>query len=98
MTLCGHNFGFDKTESFKASVVMVEVAGAPCKLARQDINRCVWVCLFVCSRERTWHLHLDPIPVCALWRVVDAPAIACQRARQTGVLTFLQRAPFPDGI
>uniref|UniRef100_A0A671VBM4 receptor protein-tyrosine kinase n=1 Tax=Sparus aurata TaxID=8175 RepID=A0A671VBM4_SPAAU len=47
VTMCGDNFGFDKTESFKASVVTVEVAGAPCKLARQDINRYVWVCLFV---------------------------------------------------
>uniref|UniRef100_A0A671V8N1 receptor protein-tyrosine kinase n=1 Tax=Sparus aurata TaxID=8175 RepID=A0A671V8N1_SPAAU len=42
VTMCGDNFGFDKTESFKASVVTVEVAGAPCKLARQDINRYVW--------------------------------------------------------
>lgn len=40
--MCGLNFGFDKTESFKASLVTVEVAGAPCKLLRQDyINR--WV-------------------------------------------------------
>ncbi|XP_029290542.1 hepatocyte growth factor receptor isoform X2 [Cottoperca gobio] len=40
VTMCGRNFGFDKTESFKASLVTVEVAGAPCKLPRQDnINR-----------------------------------------------------------
>ncbi|XP_027139100.1 hepatocyte growth factor receptor isoform X2 [Larimichthys crocea] len=40
VTMCGRNFGFDKTESFKASLVSVEVAGAPCKLPRQDnINR-----------------------------------------------------------
>ncbi|KAF7223929.1 hepatocyte growth factor receptor [Nothobranchius furzeri] len=40
VTICGYNFGFDKTENFKASMVTVEVAGAPCKLARQDhINR-----------------------------------------------------------
>ncbi|XP_078112626.1 hepatocyte growth factor receptor isoform X2 [Sander vitreus] len=40
VTMCGSNFGFDKTESFKASLVTVEVAGAPCKLPRQDnINR-----------------------------------------------------------
>uniref|UniRef100_A0A8C9ZAX7 receptor protein-tyrosine kinase n=1 Tax=Sander lucioperca TaxID=283035 RepID=A0A8C9ZAX7_SANLU len=45
VTMCGSNFGFDKTESFKASLVTVEVAGAPCKLPRQDnINRCVCVC------------------------------------------------------
>ncbi|XP_071313534.1 hepatocyte growth factor receptor isoform X2 [Trachinotus anak] len=36
VTICGHNFGFDKTESFKASLVSVEVAGAHCKLPRQD--------------------------------------------------------------
>ncbi|XP_015227728.1 PREDICTED: hepatocyte growth factor receptor isoform X1 [Cyprinodon variegatus] len=40
VTICGHNFGFDKTENFKTSMVNVEVAGATCKLARQDrINR-----------------------------------------------------------
>ncbi|XP_063768557.1 hepatocyte growth factor receptor isoform X2 [Eleginops maclovinus] len=40
VTMCGRNFGFDKTENFKASMVTVEVAGAPCKLPRQDnINR-----------------------------------------------------------
>ncbi|KAJ3595885.1 hypothetical protein NHX12_002297, partial [Muraenolepis orangiensis] len=36
VTICGQNFGFNKTESFKASLVTVEVAGAPCKLYRQD--------------------------------------------------------------
>lgn len=42
MTICGRNFGFDKTENFKASLVTVEVGGAPCKLLRQDnLNRCV---------------------------------------------------------
>ncbi|XP_042352020.1 hepatocyte growth factor receptor isoform X2 [Plectropomus leopardus] len=40
VTMCGRNFGFDKTESFKASLVTVEVAGVPCKLSRLDnINR-----------------------------------------------------------
>ncbi|XP_031717018.1 hepatocyte growth factor receptor isoform X1 [Anarrhichthys ocellatus] len=39
VTMCGSNFGFDKTENFKASEVTVEVAGAPCRLTRQDINR-----------------------------------------------------------
>ncbi|AWP07855.1 met proto-oncogene (hepatocyte growth factor receptor)-like [Scophthalmus maximus] len=40
VTICGRNFGYDKTESFKASLVTVEVAGAPCKLPRQDsVNR-----------------------------------------------------------
>lgn len=40
VTMCGLNFGFDKTESFKASAVTIEVAGAPCKQPRQDsINR-----------------------------------------------------------
>lgn len=40
VTICGRNFGFDKTENFKASLVTVEVAGAPCKLPRQDsVNR-----------------------------------------------------------
>uniref|UniRef100_A0A665VE36 Hepatocyte growth factor receptor n=1 Tax=Echeneis naucrates TaxID=173247 RepID=A0A665VE36_ECHNA len=42
VTICGRNFGFDRTESFKASLVTVEVAGAHCKLPRQDnANRCV---------------------------------------------------------
>uniref|UniRef100_A0A671VB69 receptor protein-tyrosine kinase n=1 Tax=Sparus aurata TaxID=8175 RepID=A0A671VB69_SPAAU len=58
VTMCGDNFGFDKTESFKASVVTVEVAGAPCKLARQDINRYVWVCLFV---PGSTHGVYDPV-------------------------------------
>lgn len=40
VTVCGRNFGFDKTESFKTSLVAVEVGGAPCKLPRQDyVNR-----------------------------------------------------------
>ncbi|KAM3870140.1 hepatocyte growth factor receptor [Diretmus argenteus] len=40
VTICGQNFGFDKMESFKASLVTVEVAGATCKLSRQDhVNR-----------------------------------------------------------
>ncbi|XP_068169012.1 hepatocyte growth factor receptor isoform X2 [Antennarius striatus] len=40
VTICGRNFGFDKTENFKASLVTVEVGGAPCKLPRLDyINR-----------------------------------------------------------
>lgn len=44
VTMCGRNFGFDKTESFKTSLVSVEVAGAPCKLPRQDYgNKCVLV-------------------------------------------------------
>ncbi|XP_026221003.1 hepatocyte growth factor receptor isoform X2 [Anabas testudineus] len=40
VTICGHNFGFDKTENFKAPLVAVEVAGTPCKLPRQvNVNR-----------------------------------------------------------
>ncbi|TNN32355.1 Hepatocyte growth factor receptor [Liparis tanakae] len=40
VTLCGSVFGFDKTESFRNSVVTVEVGGAPCRLSRQDhVNR-----------------------------------------------------------
>ncbi|XP_037833963.1 hepatocyte growth factor receptor [Kryptolebias marmoratus] len=40
VTVCGYNFGFDKTENFKTSMVSVEVAGIPCKLIRQEnINR-----------------------------------------------------------
>ncbi|KAJ0029078.1 hypothetical protein NQD34_004075 [Periophthalmus magnuspinnatus] len=34
LTICGHNFGFDKTESFRSSMVSVEVGGASCKLDR----------------------------------------------------------------
>ncbi|XP_053742394.1 hepatocyte growth factor receptor isoform X1 [Synchiropus splendidus] len=37
VTICGSNFGFDKTRNFKSAMVTVEVAGAPCKLSRQDI-------------------------------------------------------------
>ncbi|XP_029009895.1 hepatocyte growth factor receptor [Betta splendens] len=36
VTICGRNFGFDKTEAFQASMVSVEVDGAPCKLPRQQ--------------------------------------------------------------
>ncbi|XP_041852494.1 hepatocyte growth factor receptor isoform X2 [Melanotaenia boesemani] len=36
VTICGSNFGFDKTETFKASMVSVKVAGAPCKMPRQE--------------------------------------------------------------
>ncbi|CAL8376223.1 unnamed protein product [Arctogadus glacialis] len=40
LTICGENFGFNKTESFKSSLVTVEVGGAACKLYRQDrLNR-----------------------------------------------------------
>ncbi|XP_013865722.1 hepatocyte growth factor receptor [Austrofundulus limnaeus] len=40
VTVCGNNFGFDKTENFKSSMVSVEVAGTPCKLIRQEnVNR-----------------------------------------------------------
>lgn len=40
VTVCGQNFGFNKTENFKSSLVTVELAGAPCKLSRQDqVNR-----------------------------------------------------------
>uniref|UniRef100_A0AAQ4P7W1 receptor protein-tyrosine kinase n=1 Tax=Gasterosteus aculeatus aculeatus TaxID=481459 RepID=A0AAQ4P7W1_GASAC len=46
VTVCGGGFGFDKTESFRPYMVTVEVAGAPCRLPRQDnINRCVCVCV-----------------------------------------------------
>lgn len=51
VTVCGRNFGFDKTESFKTSLVTVEVGGAPCKLPRQDyVNRCV-VCVWLLFRS-----------------------------------------------
>ncbi|KAM9754586.1 hepatocyte growth factor receptor isoform 2-T2 [Menidia menidia] len=39
LMICGRNFGFDKTENFKASLVSVEVAGAPCKLLKDNINK-----------------------------------------------------------
>ncbi|KAF7645839.1 hypothetical protein LDENG_00197570 [Lucifuga dentata] len=42
VTVCGNNFGFDKTESFKASMVTVEVGGVPCKLSKtrqEHVNR-----------------------------------------------------------
>lgn len=39
VTICGQNFGYDKTESFKASSVSVEVGGAPCKPRHGAVNR-----------------------------------------------------------
>lgn len=48
----------------------------------------VCVGVFVCSREHTRCLRIAPMPVCALWKVVDAPAIACQHAHRTDVLAF----------
>ncbi|CAN9499011.1 unnamed protein product [Ophioblennius macclurei] len=38
VTICGRNFGFDKMERFRTSLVTVEVGGAPCKLSRQGNN------------------------------------------------------------
>uniref|UniRef100_A0AAX7U6H6 receptor protein-tyrosine kinase n=1 Tax=Astatotilapia calliptera TaxID=8154 RepID=A0AAX7U6H6_ASTCA len=46
VTICGKNFGFDKTENFKASMVTVEVAGASCKLSRQE-NSNRYACVLV---------------------------------------------------
>uniref|UniRef100_A0AAX7TQ63 receptor protein-tyrosine kinase n=1 Tax=Astatotilapia calliptera TaxID=8154 RepID=A0AAX7TQ63_ASTCA len=48
VTICGKNFGFDKTENFKASMVTVEVAGASCKLSRQE-NSNRYACVLVKS-------------------------------------------------
>ncbi|KAK7916157.1 hypothetical protein WMY93_011918 [Mugilogobius chulae] len=40
LTICGHNFGFDKTDNFRAAMVSVEVGGASCKLDRHGgLNR-----------------------------------------------------------
>lgn len=40
LTICGRNFGFDKTENFRGSMVNVEVGGAACKLDRHGgVNR-----------------------------------------------------------
>uniref|UniRef100_A0AAQ5X5D1 receptor protein-tyrosine kinase n=1 Tax=Amphiprion ocellaris TaxID=80972 RepID=A0AAQ5X5D1_AMPOC len=68
VTVCGRNFGFDKTERFKASLVTVEVAGAPCKLPRQDsINRCVCLCVWLkewstkYSKVSAWLYIQDPV-------------------------------------
>uniref|UniRef100_A0A7N8WMY0 receptor protein-tyrosine kinase n=1 Tax=Mastacembelus armatus TaxID=205130 RepID=A0A7N8WMY0_9TELE len=66
VTICGRNFGFDKTESFKASLVTVEVAGAPCKLPRQEnINRCVCVCVSVTTGHKVAKVEgftfVDPV-------------------------------------
>uniref|UniRef100_A0A8C4Z8D9 receptor protein-tyrosine kinase n=1 Tax=Gadus morhua TaxID=8049 RepID=A0A8C4Z8D9_GADMO len=38
LTICGENFGFNKTESFKSSLVTVEVAGAACKLTETQFG------------------------------------------------------------
>lgn len=53
MTICGKNFGFDKTENFKASMVTVEVAGASCKLSRQE-NSNRYACVLVKSVFWGW--------------------------------------------
>ncbi|XP_072291686.1 hepatocyte growth factor receptor [Eucyclogobius newberryi] len=40
LTVCGRNFGFDKTGNFRPSMVSVEVGGASCKLDRHGgVNR-----------------------------------------------------------
>ncbi|XP_004556371.3 hepatocyte growth factor receptor isoform X1 [Maylandia zebra] len=49
VTICGKNFGFDKTENFKASMVTVEVAGASCKLSRQE------------NSNRWTEMHCSPV-------------------------------------
>lgn len=55
VTMCGRNFGFDKTMTFKESMVTVEVAGASCKRLRQDyINRCGRVSTFYLRPWQLW--------------------------------------------
>lgn len=74
VTVCGRNFGFDKTESFKTSLVTVEVGGAPCKLPRQDyVNRCV-VCVWLlfrsgCSRREGGEAQVCGFLICLIFRI-----------------------------
>uniref|UniRef100_A0A8C6TAU3 receptor protein-tyrosine kinase n=1 Tax=Neogobius melanostomus TaxID=47308 RepID=A0A8C6TAU3_9GOBI len=40
LTICGRNFGFDKTENFRGPMVSVKVGGAACRLDRRGgVNR-----------------------------------------------------------
>lgn len=61
VTICGYNFGFDKTKTFKGSetlTVSVNVAGAPCKSTEENVRRYVGACiplLFICCLPHSTH-------------------------------------------
>uniref|UniRef100_A0A4W5RA31 Hepatocyte growth factor receptor n=1 Tax=Hucho hucho TaxID=62062 RepID=A0A4W5RA31_9TELE len=38
VTVCGRNFGFNKTERFDHTLISLDVAGAPCKLLKRESN------------------------------------------------------------
>uniref|UniRef100_A0A674EH08 Hepatocyte growth factor receptor n=1 Tax=Salmo trutta TaxID=8032 RepID=A0A674EH08_SALTR len=38
VTVCGRNFGFNKTERFDHTLISLDLAGAPCKLLKRESN------------------------------------------------------------
>ncbi|KAL0968655.1 hypothetical protein UPYG_G00269750 [Umbra pygmaea] len=44
VTVCGRNFGFNKTERFDHTLVSLAVAGAPCRLLKRESNNNRLVC------------------------------------------------------
>uniref|UniRef100_A0A3P8Y813 Hepatocyte growth factor receptor n=1 Tax=Esox lucius TaxID=8010 RepID=A0A3P8Y813_ESOLU len=44
VTVCGRNFGFNKTERFDHTLIRLEVAGGPCKLLKRESNSNRLVC------------------------------------------------------
>uniref|UniRef100_A0A8C7ZN56 Sema domain-containing protein n=1 Tax=Oryzias sinensis TaxID=183150 RepID=A0A8C7ZN56_9TELE len=61
VTICGRNFGFNKTKTFKGSdtlMLSVNVAGVPCKFSKGSIKRYVGACiplLFICCLPHSTH-------------------------------------------
>uniref|UniRef100_A0A673ZT37 Hepatocyte growth factor receptor n=1 Tax=Salmo trutta TaxID=8032 RepID=A0A673ZT37_SALTR len=45
VTVCGRNFGFNKTERFDHTLISLDVAGAPCKLLKRESNSNRLVCV-----------------------------------------------------
>ncbi|XP_042157690.1 hepatocyte growth factor receptor isoform X1 [Oncorhynchus tshawytscha] len=44
VTVCGRNFGFNKTERFDHTLISLDLAGAPCKLLKRESNSYRLVC------------------------------------------------------
>ncbi|XP_064807398.1 hepatocyte growth factor receptor-like isoform X2 [Oncorhynchus masou masou] len=45
VTVCGRNFGFNKTDRFDHTLISLDVAGAPCKLLKRESNSNRLVCV-----------------------------------------------------
>uniref|UniRef100_A0A6Q2YXC2 receptor protein-tyrosine kinase n=1 Tax=Esox lucius TaxID=8010 RepID=A0A6Q2YXC2_ESOLU len=54
VTVCGRNFGFNKTERFDHTLIRLEVAGGPCKLLKRESNS---------NRTSAYRTSLLPNPV-----------------------------------